>query len=156
MASGLLIAALSAMAVMAGVPAARAGDDLSAYHWKKRLLLVFAPDREDPTLARQDRELTAHDGGVRERDLVVFHIVGADGVSRDGSPDQWVSNAALRGSFAAPTEAFLAVLIGKDGTEKLRSADAVPMADLFALIDAMPMRRREMMADEVGDDPAAQ
>jgi hypothetical protein len=35
-------------------------------------------------------------------------------------------------------------LIGKDGTVKLRSAEPVPVKDIFGLIDSMPMRRQEM------------
>jgi hypothetical protein len=34
--------------------------------------------------------------------------------------------------------------IGKDGGVKLRSAEPVAAGDFFALIDTMPMRRREM------------
>ncbi|NJL13025.1 MAG: DUF4174 domain-containing protein [Microscillaceae bacterium] len=40
--------------------------------------------------------------------------------------------------------AFTLLLIGKDGGEKLRSPEALPPSQLFALIDAMPMRRREI------------
>lgn len=39
---------------------------------------------------------------------------------------------------------FAAVLVGKDGTVKLRSDEPVPAEELFDLVDAMPMRRREM------------
>ena len=42
--------------------------------------------------------------------------------------------------------AFRVRLIGKDGGEKLDSAAPVSAAALFALIDAMPMRRAEMAA----------
>ena len=36
------------------------------------------------------------------------------------------------------------LLIGKDGGVKLRSTEPVSTDELFALIDSMPMRRREM------------
>ena len=36
------------------------------------------------------------------------------------------------------------ILVGKDGTEKLRAHHVVSAQALFALIDAMPMRQREM------------
>jgi hypothetical protein len=39
---------------------------------------------------------------------------------------------------------FYAILIGKDGSEKLRSASAIDTEKLFGTIDAMPMRRQEM------------
>jgi hypothetical protein len=36
------------------------------------------------------------------------------------------------------------LLIGKDGGVKLRAEEPLPAAEFFALIDTMPMRRREM------------
>ena len=42
---------------------------------------------------------------------------------------------------------FTLILVGKDGTEKLRSHKAVEVETLFETIDAMPMRIREMMSD---------
>jgi hypothetical protein len=39
---------------------------------------------------------------------------------------------------------FAAVLVGKDGTVKHHFNEPVGPEDLYALIDQMPMRRREM------------
>ena len=36
------------------------------------------------------------------------------------------------------------MLVGKDGTVKHRSGEPVEPDELYALIDEMPMRRREM------------
>jgi len=36
------------------------------------------------------------------------------------------------------------VLVGKDGGEKLRRGAAVDIDEIFSVIDAMPMRQREM------------
>jgi hypothetical protein len=36
------------------------------------------------------------------------------------------------------------VLIGKDGGEKLRRTTPLSPEELFAIVDAMPMRRAEM------------
>jgi hypothetical protein len=49
--------------------------------------------------------------------------------------------------------AFAAVLVGRDGGEKLRSAEPVPAEKLFDLIDAMPMRQREMRARPPANTP---
>jgi hypothetical protein len=38
---------------------------------------------------------------------------------------------------------FAVVLVGKDGGEKRRSNDVVAVEELFAQIDAMPMRQSE-------------
>jgi hypothetical protein len=53
------------------------------------------------------------------------------------------SVARLRNEFRVEPGATVFILIGKDGTQKLRKANA-SLDELFRLIDAMPMRRREM------------
>jgi len=52
--------------------------------------------------------------------------------------------AAARDDLDIRPEAFALRLIGKDGTVKLSRAQAVPMAEIYTLIDGMPMRQREM------------
>lgn len=44
----------------------------------------------------------------------------------------------------ADKEAFVVVLVGKDGGEKMRATKPVTTAELFGIIDAMPMRQWEM------------
>ena len=41
-------------------------------------------------------------------------------------------------------EEFAAVLIGRDGGQKLRSGSPISAEELFGKIDEMPMRRREL------------
>lgn len=50
----------------------------------------------------------------------------------------------IRADYQVPEDQFLAVLVGKDGEVKQASAHPVTAAELFAIIDAMPMRRQEM------------
>ena len=49
--------------------------------------------------------------------------------------------ASLRTRLRLPAARFAIVLIGKDGTVALRSAEPVPADTLQGRIDAMPMRR---------------
>jgi hypothetical protein len=65
-----------------------------------------------------------------ERDIVVL-------IDTDPS-----GQGPLRTSFGA--EGFEVLLIGKDGGVKLRQQEPVGTDVLFAVIDAMPMRRQEM------------
>ena len=46
--------------------------------------------------------------------------------------------------FGVEPGTFAALLVGKDGAVKHRSAEPVEPGELYALVDAMPMRRREM------------
>ena len=43
------------------------------------------------------------------------------------------------------SDSFALTLLGRDGGMKLESETAVGMEEVYALIDTMPMRRREML-----------
>ncbi len=107
---------------------------LAQMQWERRVLIVAAPSAQDPTLAAQRRILGTWTAKRDERDLTVVEIVG-DQVRGAGDTAR-----TLRRKFRLPT-GFTAILIGKDGGEKLRSAHPFPTALLEQTIDAMPMRR---------------
>ena len=69
--------------------------------------------------------LSGHEAGISDRDLRVEYLTGAD--------------------------EFAVVLIGRDGGEKLRRASPISAEELFATIDEMPMRRRELRDREMRD-----
>jgi hypothetical protein len=112
--------------------------------WENRVLLVFAAGGNDDTL---DRQLTAFREGqpdLVERDLVVFVLTAGGEGSFQGEPLARGQAARLRDRFDVPDEQFAVVLVGKDGGEKKRWTDYVPVPEINEVIDAMPMRRREM------------
>ena len=118
-------------------------DDLSRYRWRHRLLLIFSPSAQTPDFQQLANQLKQQREGVADRDLLVFSIM-SDGQSRVGEnvlSKQEAEN--LRRRFQVTNEEFRVVLIGKDGTVKL-SEPAVKLSEVFALIDSMPMRQREM------------
>jgi hypothetical protein len=90
--------------------------DLSEYRWKHRVMIVDTPSPEATEYRRQRSALETAASGLKERDLVVI-------------------------TQAAPI--FRVRLVGKDGGVKLDQAEPVEVPALFALIDAMPMRRAE-------------
>ncbi len=69
--------------------------------------------------------------GINERDMTIRMI--------EKTPD----NLRLFRKWRI-THDFEVLLIGKDGTEKLRSTTPVKLDTLFSLIDTMPMRKVEM------------
>jgi len=103
----------------AGAPAAGlALPDLAAHQWRHRVLVIDAPELMTRDYRRQLASLAAAKAVLEERDLQV--------VTRTGAP------------------AFRVRLVGKDGGVKLDQATPIEVTTLFALIDAMPMRRAEM------------
>jgi len=117
--------------------------DLSRYRWRHRLLLIFSPSAQTPAFEQMANQLKQQREGVTDRDLIVFSIMshGQSRVGEDVLSRQAAEN--LRRRFQVTDEEFRVVLIGKDGTVKL-SEPAVKLSDIFALIDSMPMRQREM------------
>ncbi len=114
-------------------PSSGSSIDLSQFRAKNRVLLLFAPVMGDERSIRQRNTLKTHGDGVIERDLVRVDVHGDE-----------VNRRFLREQFGVPVEQFTVVLIGKDGTEKLRRSEPIDADELFGIIDAMPMRQGEM------------
>ncbi|WBH17993.1 DUF4174 domain-containing protein [Sphingomonas radiodurans] len=108
---------------------------ISAMKWDRRVLLVCAPDQEDPALIQQRRVMARWKAGAEARDLTIVEIVGTKVVGASDAAD------TLRRRYRLPGNAFAVVLIGKDGDIKLREARPIPASTLEDTIDAMPMRR---------------
>ncbi len=118
--------------------------DLEEYKWKNRLLVVFSPSEDYARYQDLEKRLRDQECEIVDRNLLVFHIFES-GESRLGtSVINQESVAVLRNRFSAKLGEFTVVLIGKDGGEKLRRGTDVDIAEIFSLIDSMPMRQREM------------
>jgi hypothetical protein len=96
---------------------------------QKRLLLVFESSKDTDFFNRQKGIAEAHLADFVERDLVVIQV---------GDP-------ALYRRYGVKSDKNTLLLIGKDGSPKWRSQQVADAKTLFALIDAMPMRRAEMV-----------
>ena len=92
--------------------------DLSTHQGRHRVLVIDTPTDQSAEYLRQISMLEAAKAGLPERNLQI--------VTRPFAPS------------------FRVRLVGKDGGVKLDQNAPVESAALFALIDAMPMRRAEM------------
>jgi hypothetical protein len=142
---------LAALAIAALTVPSTSEAGMQRFQWQNRPLLVFAPAGDDPALARQLEIAARHADGWRERDMVTIVVPGDRPVTVDGTRAKDLGNDALRQRFEVTGDSFAAILVGKDGTEKLRHDAPVSAAKLFQTIDAMPMRRQEMREEE-GDE----
>ncbi|MEL6445351.1 MAG: DUF4174 domain-containing protein [Bacteroidota bacterium] len=123
--------------------------DEAEQRWQHRLFYVFAPsDTLDAFVATLARLQAQHDA-VAERDALVLALphegtalwLNIGRLSPDVGP-------ALRERYDVDADDAALVLVGKDGTEKHRYALPVALRDVFARIDSMPMRQREMRERE--------
>ncbi|MDH4264463.1 MAG: DUF4174 domain-containing protein [Deltaproteobacteria bacterium] len=118
--------------------------DLNAYRWRNRLLMVFSPAQDEPNYQSFIKEVQVQRNGLRDRDVLVLEIL-EKGESRLGkSPLKKDSAVFLREQFGIPPGYFCILLIGKDGEEKRRWESMGGLGVIFSVVDAMPMRQREL------------
>lgn len=106
--------------------------DLSGFQWKNRPVLIFTSTDTHRKYSKQMEIFEISKEQLNERDIVVLV---------DSNP---VPPSNLRRKYKP--EGFLFVLIGKDGGVKFKSEEPVSMETLASIIDAMPMRQREMQS----------
>lgn len=140
--------ALVLLAVGAALMPARAvAAELGDYLWVGRPLLVFAPTDSDPRLVETVRRIEATRCDFVDRDMVLGLIVAGGISTLDGQVVDTSQAQRLLSEFGIGAKSFSVVLIGKDGGEKLRVNDVPDLEAIYAVIDGMPMRGREMSAD---------
>ncbi len=117
--------------------------ELSSRQWKNRVLLVMSEDPNDPMVKQQVSLFSQDAEEMKERKLILFQVfpefflMGGDSAIRR-------SSAAVYFDYKSAKKSFEMVLIGLDGDEKMRRTELIRPDDLYAIIDAMPMRRLEM------------
>jgi len=115
--------------------------DLSAVRWQNRVLVLFA-EPGDVRYGEQQKLLDAVRDGLAERDMLVLGVIGREVTTLFGQVSGFDFDAVR--NTAGGDEVFEVVLIGKDGGVKQRWTTPVSPQELFAIIDAMPMRASEM------------
>ena len=126
-----------------------------AWRWNRRVVLAAGPES---ALSRQATLVGADWAGWRERDLELVLLTRGGGliVERfvDGGPVGSTFDATVetglevRFDLEPGSDGLQVVLIGKDGRVKARWSEPVSPSTVFDLVDAMPMRMREMREDE--------
>ncbi|MDZ7692530.1 MAG: DUF4174 domain-containing protein [Balneolaceae bacterium] len=118
--------------------------DLDDYQWKNRLLLIFAETESENSYKNQLNEFQDQQAGFDDRNLKVFHLFKNDQSFGDEKSISNSKTIELFDRFEVLDHAFVVILIGKDGTEKLRTKSVLNTDKLFSVVDAMPMRQQEM------------
>ncbi|BBZ19961.1 hypothetical protein MGAD_42960 [Mycolicibacterium gadium] len=122
-------------------------DELGDYRWERRPLLVFAPTDSDPRLVETLGRIEARRCDFVSRDMVLGLVVTEGNSTLDGQAINADESQRLGDRHAIGENAFSVVLIGKDGGEKLRVNEVPDLSVIYAVIDGMPMRGREMNAN---------
>lgn len=145
----IILAALVVASVFAQEVNVTDPTHMQQYQWQHRLLVLFAPSAADRDYQTQVEALASYEPGLAARDMVVFYVLadGESAVAQAGERRLLTDSqtASLRAQFDVPQDAFTLLLIGKDGGIKRHEHHAVTVDTLFAQIDSMPMRQREML-----------
>ncbi|TDL87795.1 DUF4174 domain-containing protein [Meridianimarinicoccus aquatilis] len=105
-------------------------DNLDAFRWVARPVIVFADSTNDPRFIEQINLLDARKDALFERDVVV--IADTD----PKNPSELRRQLRPRG--------FSLVLVGKDGQIELRKPAPWDVRELTRAIDKMPLRMQEI------------
>lgn len=131
--------------------------ELESHRWRRRVLVMYTPNPQAAVVNEQLESLRVNASQVRDRDLVIYIISGHGDVSRyeprvaretAGTLFQTrlgrVSPGALEKRFQLEPSQAQGFLIGKDGEIKARYPLPWDLQSTWDLIDAMPMRQREL------------
>lgn len=122
---------------------------LDELKWKNRVLILKSTNKNNELISRQLEAFENDKDGMVERKLVVYVIQGNDirFIDFKSKQPKQMDKENIRKSgqklFETKSESEV-ILIGLDGTVKLRQTDFLPLENLFTRIDGMPMRRAEI------------
>ncbi len=99
-----------------------------------RQLFIFGKETNQSVVLQQIQMLDSEADGVKERSLKITVVEKAHPLYRE---------------YQVKSGQFTVILVGKDQTEKHRTHNLLYTEELFAIIDAMPMRKAEMGKKEL-------
>ena len=117
---------------------------LQKHRWNNRLLIIKTSDESSSVYREQIEELITNTEGLKERKLIVYTIQGEkykQGIDEMGG---WKKVDSTSDFLVSSGNDFSISLVGLDGGVKLVQDQLLSSEKLFAIIDAMPMRRREI------------
>ncbi len=132
------------------LPVMPLAQDLSVHQWENRVLLILSESSSDIPINSGSQHslfqaqldtLQQYSSGLRERKLLIYQVMPSKFRSADKG---WQSSSMLYQKYKQTNAPFEVVLIGLDGSVKLRQTKILSSAELFAVIDGMPMRRAEL------------
>lgn len=125
-----------------------AAASLEQFQWKNRVFAIFS-DTSNARAARQENQLLGDRAALGERDMVVLRVRGNEITALFGAGEDLDADKIRQDLQGPDVGEFAAVLVGKDGTVKLRVSEPIAAGELFALIDSMPVRAAEALKPDV-------
>lgn len=117
--------------------------DLTKHLWKNRVLLLIVDNLNSEKLTAQIEALKTKNEGLKERKLVIYQVF-PEYYSLINEENNLHKSAKIYNKYNTSEKSFKLVLIGLDGSVKLFQNNTLSAQKLFAVIDGMPVRKREL------------
>ena len=117
---------------------------LEQYRWKNRVLVISAAASDDSQYLNLQSDMASLPAEFADRDLVLVTLLDVGQSEAGGQILTEADVATTRDSLGIQAGQFALRLIGKDGTVKLSKHADASMAEIYSLIDTMPMRQSEI------------
>lgn len=88
---------------------------------------------------------------MKERNLVIYRLYIDHWLDPENQLMSIKDARAIYNAYAIDPDTFSVLLIGKDGSIKMRKDDIISTREIFQLIDSMPMRQQEMRRSKKPD-----
>ncbi|WP_194439210.1 DUF4174 domain-containing protein [Vibrio fluminensis] len=111
-------------------------------YWPHRSVIFFAPS-QDKHVEQFELETLLNDCALTTRDVVTL-IITNDGYTQPTWVEEQFDLGMLYNLYHVKPDEHVAILIGKDGNEKMRWGKSTDWHKVKQTIDDMPMRQREM------------
>lgn len=116
--------------------------DLERHQWKNRVLIIYTADKNSDELENQFNILSKNKGALLERKLVIYAFT--EDAFQFHFEEHWQKLEKLHPHYTPKKKSFKLFLLGLDGNIKLEQSSLLTAKKLFATIDGMEMRRREI------------
>jgi len=117
--------------------------ELSSHQWKDRLVIILTTENSKSLHQEQIKIFQDNLDGLEERKLVIYSVM-PDQYKKGIDAESWINSTRLNDRYRQEGKEFEVLLLGLDGGVKLRQSEILSIEKLFAIIDAMPMRRNEL------------
>lgn len=134
--NSLILAPLLVLILFSGFAGAQ-DNPLEKYKWKNRLVIAFIASSSENRFAET---VSLYEEQLKEREVIVLICSSPEKSMNPGAKPGKSKCEILRTLFDIAEVENTFVLIGKDGTEKLRQTGAPDLGEIIKKIDQMPMR----------------
>lgn len=120
--------------------------NLNSHQWVNRVVIIKTNDEQSIKYQKQLEEFSSSKEDFKDRKLVAYQIIGStyQYVNYENETEEKLKIESLTKKVLKEKHDFEVILIGLDGSIKLRKTEPLSKEALFRKIDSMPLRKAEL------------